>query len=215
MSTLLYSCAGRRPHGFVASLVLGALLSAAWAAAQFPLPTTQPAASGLAGSKHDFSRADWSPGDLCSACHTPHRERPPAAAPLWDADADLSRRFGNAAAGDARVGEGTRMCMRCHDGTVAKDTLGGVRQPRSPYTRHPGLFTAGHGGSDHPVAVAYPDFDRGYHPPSTVDAEGVVPVPHGRVECSSCHDPHNASGEDYMLVTSNDRSALCLACHIK
>jgi len=35
------------------------------------------------------------------------------------------------------------------------------------------------------------------------------------VECVSCHDPHNAAGFEKMLVMSNRRSALCLACHEK
>ncbi len=213
-------------------LVIGAALTSAWGAGQFPLPaTTQPAGAGVAGSKHDFSRAEWSRGDLCSACHTPHRSEPPAAAPLWDSDADLTRRFGSVVTGDQsatresmgesprprrdyEMGEGTRMCMRCHDGTLAKDTIGGVRPARFADSRH-ALFTAGHGATDHPVAVPYPDFDREYRPRSAIVAEGVVPIPHGNVECSSCHDPHNSSGEKDMLVTSNARSALCLTCHVK
>ncbi|MBN4058944.1 cytochrome c3 family protein [bacterium AH-315-J04] len=40
-------------------------------------------------------------------------------------------------------------------------------------------------------------------------------MPNGRVECTSCHDPHNQSGAPYMLVKSNARSALCLTCHKK
>ena len=33
------------------------------------------------------------------------------------------------------------------------------------------------------------------------------------VECASCHDPHTETTT--FLRTSNDDSAVCLACHIK
>jgi predicted CXXCH cytochrome family protein len=42
-----------------------------------------------------------------------------------------------------------------------------------------------------------------------------VRLPDGRVECVSCHDPHNQSGTQAMLAVSNRRSALCLTCHVK
>jgi predicted CXXCH cytochrome family protein len=172
------------------------------------------AGRGVAGSAHDFSGTTWAAGDLCGACHTPHRELPPKAAPLWDDDADLNERFGIFMEGKMPPGEGTLMCLRCHDGTIAKDTLGGAAKEKIRQPRHPGLFTAGHGTSDHPVGVRYPQFDKFYRPVTSVVAHGV-PLPDARVECSSCHDPHNRSGEPDMLVISNARSRLCLTCHIK
>ncbi|MBI3593131.1 MAG: hypothetical protein HY099_06610 [Nitrospirae bacterium] len=36
----------------------------------------------------------------------------------------------------------------------------------------------------------------------------------GRVECPSCHDPHDPSRNTF-LRKSNAGSALCLTCHIK
>lgn len=176
--------------------------------------TTGGARGGVAGSKHDFTSAAWSSGDLCGACHVPHRSERPAAAPLWDQDADLDRRFGRDVAGDGRLGLGTLMCIRCHDGTIAKDTLGGVRKERFINSVNPGLFTTAHGTSDHPVGVPYPRINRGYRPTNALAAAGV-PLGGGNVQCSSCHDPHNQAGAAYMLVMGNARSALCLACHNK
>ncbi len=53
-----------------------------------------------------------------------------------------------------------------------------------------------------------------YHPASFGEARGL-PLPEGRVECISCHDPHNEAGLPFLLWTSNRRSSLCLTCHIK
>ena len=171
--------------------------------------------AGVAGSKHDFSHKAWTGGDTCSACHTPHTSDPPKAAPLWDANADLSRTFGTPISGENRPGNGTLMCIRCHDGTIAKDTISGQAKERFANKQHPGLFQSGHQTSDHPVGVDYPDFQKDFHSETTVIAKGTVVLPDGKVECISCHDPHSTSGEKAMLVTGNQRSALCLTCHKK
>ncbi len=175
------------------------------------------ALGGIEGSKHDLSNQAWSGGDLCAACHSPHREKPPAAAPLWDSTADLSRRFGTpiSQAKTLVPGRGTLMCIRCHDGTIAPDTVGAVKRERFANRQHPGIFSSAHGTTDHPVGVDYPQFDKGFRPQTTVEARGTVVLPNAKVECVSCHDPHDTSGAKYMLVTSNARSTLCLTCHKK
>jgi predicted CXXCH cytochrome family protein len=107
------------------------------------------------------------------------------------------------------------MCLRCHDGTIARDTLDGSAGQRFVNTDNPGLFGTGHGTSEHPVGVDYPQLDRGFRPATAVVASGTVTLPDGKVECISCHDPHDMAGEKHMLVVSNARSALCLTCHRK
>lgn len=179
------------------------------------------ASGGIEGSKHDFSDRPWAGDDTCGVCHTPHRRVAPKAAPLWNPKADLSRRFGTAigrnaaATGAPRAGTGTTMCLRCHDGTVADAIIAGKQSERPANQQRWGMFRAVHGASDHPVGVAYPQMDRGYRPMPTVVALGSVLLPQGRVECVSCHDPHNSADTSYMLVTSNAGSALCLTCHNK
>ncbi len=169
------------------------------------------ALAGIEGSKHDFANAAWSGGDRCGVCHMPHEPRDPKDAPLWDASADLSRRFGSAIRGAAS----SHLCMRCHDGTIAKDTVTGTPADPLAFAQHPGTFETGHGTSNHPVGVAYPQLDKGFRPSASVVAGGAVTLPDQRVECVSCHDPHNQSGADPMLVRDNNRSALCLTCHKK
>jgi predicted CXXCH cytochrome family protein len=171
--------------------------------------------AGIEGSKHDFSNEAWSEGETCAACHSPHRAEAPKAAPLWDPNADLTRTFGAAAGDKATPGLGTLMCLRCHDGTIASETITGVKTERFSKQQNPGRFTTGHGTSDHPVGVEYPQFDKGYRPLVSVVASGTVTLPESKVECVSCHDPHNEADQEHMLVTSNARSALCLTCHKK
>lgn len=170
---------------------------------------------GIDGSKHDFSHKAWSGGDTCSVCHTPHRDQAPSATPLWDPKADLSRTFGTPISDAKKAGWGTRTCLQCHDGTIAKPALGGVQRERLVNRQHPGIFRAAHGTTDHPVGVKYPQFDKGFRPMTTVLAKGVVPLPDGRVQCISCHDPHDTAETKHMLVKENTRSALCLTCHKK
>ena len=170
---------------------------------------------GIEGSKHDFSKKPWAAGETCGACHTPHRDQLPKAAPLWDPAADLTRTFGRTTTRSLSPGSGTLMCLRCHDGTVAKETIAGVLRARFVNKHNPGLFDAVHGGTDHPVGIEYPLFKKGYRPVTSVVAKGTVVLPQGRVECISCHDPHNTAGAAHMLVTANTRSALCLTCHKK
>ena len=170
---------------------------------------------GIEGSKHDFSREAWSGGDECAACHTPQSNEPPTVAPLWDSNADLARTFGTSLSQSNNAGLGTVMCIRCHDGTIARDTFTATGRERFEGQQNPGLFQGGHNTSNHPVGVDYPTFDRGYRPAPSVIASGTVVLPDGKVECISCHDPHDMSAEKYMLVRSNARSALCLTCHRK
>jgi predicted CXXCH cytochrome family protein len=173
------------------------------------------ALGGIEGSKHDFSHEDWSGGNPCSVCHVAENGEPPAEAPLWDADADLNRTFGVSLEESKKAGLGTTVCIRCHDGTIARDTVGGSKRERFANKEHRGLFQAGHESSEHPVGVDYPLHEKGYKPMVAVLAKGTVSLPAGKVECVSCHDPHDMTGLEHMLVDTNGRSRLCLTCHRK
>jgi len=172
------------------------------------------ALGGLKGSKHDFSTGAWEGVDSCGACHTAKGEKPPLP-PLWNTRADLTRRFGRTAVNKSNPGASTRKCLQCHDGTIAKDATGAVNKDRYVHTRNPGRLTTGHGRTDHPVGVEYPKIRKGYRALTSVLSGWKVTLPDGKVECGSCHDPHNKSGEKHMLVMRNARSALCLKCHKK
>lgn len=176
--------------------------------------------AGIEGSKHDFRKQAWSGGEGCGVCHTPHQSEPPQAAPLWEPNADLNRRFG-AGTGKPAAGLGTTLCLRCHDGTVARETFNTAREPRPTFRSNLDSFNAlgnrphNFGGTNHPVGVEYPELRKGYRAVAAVLARGTVRLPRNRVECVSCHDPHAGAGVARMLVASNARSALCLTCHQK
>ena len=82
---------------------------------------------------------------------------------------------------------------------------------------------------DHAFSMAYPSFDLdpGFNQPTIPKEDGGRMFPNGvqtfegdKVQCASCHDPHNPDeknleGRDPFLRTSNRGSALCLTCHQK
>ena len=192
---------------------------------------------GTVGSAHDFSDETSRAGDACSACHIPHVQAVRTRKPIKDTDAANDDKTAKRDAIDQDVepavelfriqgqrqtfvpdrytpGPTSLICLGCHDGTVASSTIGsahamlaGVREGFS--------VPEGYAWRDHPIGVPYPRNDREYRPESFVTAEGKVRLPEGRMECISCHDPHNSAGIDKMLVKSNRRSALCLTCHVK
>ena len=49
---------------------------------------------------------------------------------------------------------------------------------------------------------------------SYVDSGSEVPLFGGKVQCASCHDPHDATYTPF-LVVDNTGSALCRKCHTK
>jgi predicted CXXCH cytochrome family protein len=124
------------------------------------------------------------------------------------------------------------LCLSCHDGTVTQasfyqvwDEMGGAGSITPPNI-------GGTSGlqNDHPVdftySVALATADGGLKAPT----EGAgVRIPYvgspalplfkdqptdvsGRLECASCHNPHNNANGDFLRM-SNSGSGLCLNCH--
>jgi predicted CXXCH cytochrome family protein len=211
------------------------LLVGIWPAAAVdhrPVPASQPTATadpaadcrrGLVGSKHDFTEVSGGAGTACSACHVPHMmgvrptTQPAGRLTTQPASIEIYR-----IAGQRRVfatdrftpGPTSLVCLGCHDGTVATSTMGSGHAMLAG-VREGFAVPEGFAWRDHPIGVRYPSNRREYRPESFVTAGGKIHLPDGYVECTSCHDPHNRSGVDKMLVMSNRRSALCLACHVK
>lgn len=72
---------------------------------------------------------------------------------------------------------------------------------------------------DHPISMVYPTpaQDPKFHtPPDSQRGWGVgnVRLFDGKVECSSCHNPHNPAYAPF-LIKPNAKSDLCLTCHDK
>lgn len=122
--------------------------------------------------------------------------------------------------------------MSCHDGTVALGSVynlpglssGGtipMAQSGTPITTMP-TTAAGHLGTvltdDHPVGYLY---DTSKDPELVIrswpwnTAVKLDPdAPTGRVECHTCHDPHDNQYTKFLRM-SNSNAALCTHCHNK
>lgn len=182
-------------------------------------------AQNIAGSAHDFSSDTWnSTGEICQPCHTPHNATG-TDAPLWNHGVTSATfTLYSSSTLDATMGQPagvSKMCLSCHDGTVALDSFGGV----TGSTNITGTDLVGTDlTDDHPVSFTYDTAlsttDGGLHDPSTANSGlgGTIAADllfGGSMECSSCHDVHNASGLTSLLVKSNAASGLCLTCHNK
>jgi len=173
-------------------------------------------AATITGSKHDLKSTTG--GEICIACHTPHNANTTVTdAPLWNHTMTTatytlyaSPTFNGTISQPTGV---SKLCLSCHDGTVAPDA----------FTGHAGvttIATAGNLGVDlkksHPISFTYDATlatnDGELANPSTLPAGWING---GKFECSSCHDVHNKTGIAKMLNATNAGSALCLTCHIK
>jgi predicted CXXCH cytochrome family protein len=192
------------------------------------LAFTSGASAQIVGSEHDFSGKAWNnTGEICVVCHTPHNaDVSISEAPLWNHETSTTTfALYTSSTLEAVVGQpdgSSKMCLSCHDGTVALDNFGGTTTGTKFNTGGKNLGTSL--TDDHPVSFDYTTAlaasDGELADPSTatsglggtIDADMLVA---GRLQCSSCHDVHNASGLQSLLVKSNSGSGLCITCHTK
>jgi len=180
----------------------------------------------ITGSAHDFQAAGWNPsGQICIACHTPHNANTAVPnAPLWNHEVTVATYTVYASPSlDASLGQPngiSKLCLSCHDGTVALDSFGGM----TGATVLTGSAVVGTSlEDDHPISFVYDanlaTTDGELEDPATVASGlgGFIAddlLFNGQMECSSCHDVHGSSFGN-LLRMSNSASALCLTCHIK
>lgn len=193
------------------------------------LATAGPALSAsIAGSKHDLSVggegpvASTSERQVCIFCHTPHRAL--AVGPLWN-HSTTTTTFTLYSSSTSRSApqqpkESTALCLSCHDGTVAIGNLAaGVRNVAN--TDPNGFLPPGRSNlgttlaDDHPVGVAVPAGRPGLSAPVAGDE---VRLRWGKVECVSCHNPHDPSFAPFLVkaqldLTGKSGGELCAACH--
>lgn len=207
------------------------------------------ALAGIATTKHNLSTSGTgtfkaAPGDtteICVFCHTPHGANTTANTPLWNRTLSSVAAYGvysNTNSLDstpAEVAGGattTNLCLSCHDGTIALNSLLNYPNPSTSITMAsaPGLVlltgSANLGSdltNDHPVNMTYDaalvtaDTTRnggipGLNNPATLT--GVKLFASSTVQCASCHDPHTSAQATFLRVTMAG-SALCTTCHIK
>ncbi len=183
-------------------------------------------AQSIVGSSHDFTGAGWNTtGELCIVCHTPHNaDQTVVDSPLWNHDVTTSTfTLYSSSTLNSTPGQPdgrSKLCLSCHDGTVALDSFGGTTGTNF-------ITGAANFGTDlsndHPISITYDTAlattDGELFDPATTNSGlgGTIAQDmlfNNKVECSSCHDVHNTAN-NFMLVKSNAGSALCLTCHDK
>lgn len=187
--------------------------------------------AGIVGSAHDFGSFSWSAGQLCLPCHSPHAETlSPSAIPLWNHEITTQTYTPyQSSTLNAAVGQPdglSKLCLSCHDGTVALDAFGGL--PGTPEVKVANPIgrdlnnTEQHGGLAHPISFVYDDVlasaDGHLSDPATPQALlGGATIQKkllssNRFQCSSCHDAHNKDG--YSKLLRLPLTTLCNVCHV-
>ena len=196
------------------------------AAAVFVL-TAATASASIVDTVHNLSTSG--PGTIkavsedrvCVFCHTPHNAS--AAAQLWNrADPAGPHAPYTSSTMDAAPGQPTgssRLCLSCHDGTIALGatlTEDAIAMAGGVTTMPPGTANLGTGlHDDHPVSFIYD--------PALAIADGQLADPAGltgevrldaagELQCTSCHDPHDDTYGDFLVLPPTD-DALCSTCH--
>ncbi|MDC0358621.1 cytochrome c3 family protein [Oligoflexia bacterium] len=183
---------------------------------------------GIANSEHDFSGQAWNTtGEICVVCHTPHNaDTTVSEAPLWNHQVtSATYNLYSSTTLDATMGQpdaSSKLCLSCHDGTVAIDNFGGTTNGTN-YVSGSALIGSDL-RNDHPVSFTYDtslaSTDGELHDPATTTSGlgGTITQDllfASKVQCASCHDVHDSAGQDALLRKSNAGSAFCLTCHDK
>ncbi len=190
-------------------------------------------------NKHDLSATG--PGAIhaqsttetqaCVFCHTPHAAN--GQGELWN-HAATAATFTPYTSTTLDAGNhpgaptgSSRLCLSCHDGTIAIGATGshgtiavtgagaGGRMPLGS-SNLGGSGTNADLSDDHPVSFVPVPSAELRNPP---DGDAVKLDAGGELQCTSCHDPHNDSrdanpdGLKKFLVKDNRASALCTTCH--
>ena len=217
-----------------AGIMMGLTGGAAWAGV-------------ITGSAHDFSGRSYTGGQICIACHTPHGgDTTVTDAPLWNHTVTTATytlySSGTLNAGPLAQPSGvSKLCLSCHDGTVAVDSFGGAAGGAETLTGRVAVGAASQGSlaNDHPIGFTYDNTlataDGSIFDPATrnvtIGAGGsrsktgtvaALMLFNGKLECASCHDVHNtftandgAGVGDPLLRVSKAGSTICLTCHNK
>ncbi|AEI15620.1 cytochrome C family protein [Flexistipes sinusarabici DSM 4947] len=181
--------------------------------------------AGIANTPHNLSVSG--PGTvkssterrICIFCHTPHNAR--SEAPLWNRNLSnasytvYSSKTFEATANQTQPTGNSRLCLSCHDGTIALNQIySGTIQGTSLSNPLTGAAVLGTDLSDdHPISFLYSDStvaDNQLN--SETSLPSFVKLQNGRVECTSCHDPHT---ETQYFLNNADINVLCDACHDK
>jgi hypothetical protein len=166
---------------------------------------------------------------VCIFCHTSHNASNEG--PLWNHKTSKTGNFKTYSRSTLQSlpeqpNGATKLCLSCHDGTIAVGAIKGLSNPIA-------MQNVGAGGEiqsnrksligtdlsgTHPVSVKFQQnaalADQNLRWPP-LDPERRVGVDaDGYVQCTSCHDPHNDSrSERYPFWQKSSFDAVCNVCH--
>jgi predicted CXXCH cytochrome family protein len=165
---------------------------------------------------------------VCIFCHSSHNASNEG--PLWNHKTTTPGKFqtyvrSSMASRPEQPNGSTKLCLSCHDGTIAVGAIRGLSRPLPMQNvGSAGEITAGrrsHIGTDltgtHPVSVRMDQrlaqsTDHIRWPP--LDPEDRVGVDaNGYVQCTSCHDPHGSQSERYPFWQKPTFDQVCQVCH--
>ena len=186
------------------------------------------AQTGITGSAHDFSGQGWGTTEICEPCHTPHNSDASIQnAPLWNHQSTTTvfTLYSSSTLNTTTLTQpdaSSKLCLSCHDGTVALENFGGTTGGTHFITGGNNLGTSL--ADDHPVPFTYntalSTADGGLFDPAThiTSLGGKINndlLIGGKLQCASCHDVHNSYNNASLLKIGNNASVLCLTCHNK
>ncbi|HEU5452735.1 MAG TPA: cytochrome c3 family protein [Terriglobales bacterium] len=178
-------------------------------------------------SLHNLSPVNGQGADTCRYCHSAHKTAPVRG--LWNHQLSTAEyQFYTSSsykqgAASLPTDSPSRLCLSCHDGTVA---LGSTYGSSTPLPTNKSLSEKNNLGTDlrssHPFGFdtwvrdnTLRDELFSSNPRITGDAH--VKLYAGRIECSTCHEPHTPNIDpkrpDMFLAVSNENGGLCLSCH--
>ncbi len=176
--------------------------------------------------------------EVCKFCHIPHNAV--VAAPLWGHALSKAQyetpRLRRGRPGESPVPQpdgSSRLCLSCHDGTVALGDISGEPRP-TPMSGRERLGPGDRGflGTDlsgsHPVSFVVAegyltgeegDGDIGQRSLADLRTDPEVKLDgEGKMQCTSCHDPHSdryyVPGKVPHFWVKPTVDEVCTTCHI-
>lgn len=196
------------------------------------------------GSKHDLSYSltttlTKDDGTLCVFCHTPHGSNSNFSGnALWDIDLSINHTTyvvynkDGVPAEDEVNTNSSKACLSCHDGVSAVNSM--FKPIENDYLNSSSdtVHTSDAFDKGHPISIIYDESKASLNPmngPFGSGSKGYGATWHtpdgsqyiksvlrsGKIECSSCHDPHLGENATFLRVKSNEKSYLCRGCHAK